>query len=206
MTPRTLLAWLLLAGWLGLAQPLVAGENLVTNPDFAQGLAPWNAIFAEPNETKYARNHQWVSVVPAPGGQGQAVKFTLNGAVAASEGVKLCTPLIPLQAAGGQRFEFGADILTEAPSLIVFFEGYQVDATQTDKGNDHFAGFARSYRATLFVKEPAGKWATVRRVITLPTKARYLPSHALLKLYAFHPAGTAYFRNVFLRPLPPEQN
>jgi hypothetical protein len=194
--------WLALC-WLCLAGPLAAGENLVANPDFSAGLAPWNATFAEPNETKYARNHQWVEVVAAPGAKGQAVKFSLNGAVAASEGVKLSTPLIPLHAEGGQRFEFGADILTEGPSLIIFFEGYQVDATQQDKGNDHFAGYARSYRATLFVKDPPGKWATVRREITLPKQAKYLPSHALLKLYAFHPAGTAYFRNVYLRPLPP---
>jgi len=196
---------LLAACWLGLVVRLAAGENLVANPDFAAGLEPWNAVFAEPNETKYARNHEWVEVVPAPAGEGKAVRFTLNGAVAASEGVKLCTPLIPLKAKGGQAFEFGADIFTDAPSLIIFFEGYQVDATQQDKGNDHFAGYARSYRATLFVKEPPGKWATVRRTLTLPTKERYLPSHALLKLYAFHPAGTAYFRNVILRPLPAAQ-
>ena len=192
-----LAAMLFVAVWCT-ARAAAPGENLVPNPDFKGGtLEQWKATFPEPNETKYARNHQWIAVVDAPKATGKAACFTLNGAVAASEGVKLLTVMMPVEK--GKTYEFGADVYSEGPSPIIFIEGYQKDETQTDDGNDHFKGYARVYRATIFVKNAGGKWATQTRTITPPEKERYQPTFMLIKLYGYYPEGKVYFKNVFLR-------
>jgi hypothetical protein len=198
---RRLLLGLLIAT---LAAARAGDPNRVPNPTFADGLKHWIVTFPEPNETKYSRNHQWVSLVPDPaGGTAKVLLFDFPGAVAASEGVKAVTELIKLDGQPGQEFVFGADVFSAGPTQMLFLEGYQVDAAQTEQGNDHYRGYARSYRATLFIREPPGKWATVTRRFKLPKEARYFPTHVLIKLYAYHPAGKAYFRNVYLRPVEP---
>ncbi len=176
-------------------------DNLVANPDFSDGFKGWIVHFPEENEQNYSRNHEWIEIAPGPEGKDKAIHFTLSAAVAASEGVKAVTPLMKIEDLPGKAYEFGAEVYSDNPSLILFIEGYQRDPEQQEKGNDHYPGFARSYRATIHVKIPRNQWGQAKRVITLPTQDRYRPSHMLIKLYAFHPAGNAWFRNVYLRPV-----
>jgi len=200
---RTKVRWVVAALFV-LASRLVAAPpaaNLVLNPDFAQGLAHWQTSFLNPNETKYARNHEWVSVVSAPDGKGKVAKFEFPGPVADSEGVKACSDLIAIDPTPGTSYEFGADVCSAGPSVILFIEGYQADPTQTVSGDNHFAGYVRVYRATLFVKAPKDSWSHELRQIKLPKEKRYCPSFISIKLYAFHPAGQVLFRHVFLRPV-----
>ena len=107
------------------------------------------------------------------------------------------------------RNEFGAEVYSTGPSPIIFIEGYQVDEERTENGNDRYAGFVRSYRATIHVKNAKGKWAPQSRILHPGAKPkRYRPTHMLVKLYAFHPQGDIYWRKVFLRKVktpPPER-
>ncbi len=178
------------------ASLLRAGDNLVRNPDFAAGLEHWTATFPEPNETNYSRNHLWVKVVQVDGKP--ALEYTLSAPVAASEGVKTVSDLIEVDPA--RSYEFGAEVWSAAPSLILFLEGYREDPERTEKGNDQYPGYVRTYRATIFVKGEKNAWQTVRRRISPMLKRRdKAPTHVLIKLYAYHPPGVARFRNVFLR-------
>ncbi len=180
------------------ALPAGAGENLVKNSDFTKKLEHWKTSFPEPNETKYAKNDQWVSVVDAPEGKGKALHYTINGTVAASEGVKTCTELIPVD--GSASYEFGCDVYTKGTAMVIFLEGYQKDPIQTKAGDDKYPGFARSYRATIFPKNGPNQWAPQSRVVNFGKQpAKYKPTHVLIKLYAFYPEGEVFFRNVFLR-------
>ncbi len=176
--------------------PLRAGDNLVANPAFKKRLKEWKVEFPEPNETKYANNHNWIKVVKAPGKAGKkAIEFALSGSVAASEGVKAVTPLLEIEE--GANYEFGAELKSMAPACKIFLEGYKKDPEYTENGNDRYAGFVRVYRATIHVKVPRGKWGVASRVLKPPK--RYQPTHVLIKLYAYWPAGKVYYTNVFLR-------
>ena len=176
------------------------GGNLVANGDFSKGMEAWNATFPEANETKYAKNHECVAVADAPGAAAgaKAVKLTLTKAVAESQGVKAVTPLMEVDPAAS--YEFGAELLTRGPSAIIFVEGYRRDPSQTAAGNDQYPGFVRCYRATIQPKCGRGAWSAQARTIELgKLKEKYRPTHLLVKLYAFNPAGEIFFRNVFLR-------
>lgn len=175
-------------------------ENLVPNGDFAKGLEGWQVQFLEPNETKYAHNHEWVSVVDAPKASGKAIKFEFGAGPASSEGVKAITGLIPIDPAGS--YEFGADLLSTGSTMKIFLEGYKVSPEHQDQGSDQFAGYVRCYRKVIHVKSGVGAWATERQVADIGTlKPRYQPTFVVIKLYAYWPAGTVHYRNVFLRQL-----
>ena len=174
--------------------------NLVRNGDFARGLEGWTATFPEANETKYAKNHACVSAADAPNAAAgaKAVKFTLTKSVAESQGVKAVTPLMEVDPVAS--YEFGAELLTLGPSAIIFVEGYRRDPSQTAAGNDQYPGFVRCYRATIQPKCGRGAWSPQARTIELgKLREKYRPTHLLVKLYAFNPAGDIFFRNVFLR-------
>ncbi len=174
-----------------------AGRNLVSNSDFSHGLKDWQVRFAEPNEEKYARNHQWVKDVFTPDdGPGFSLEFKLTPEVAASEGVKAVTGLMEL--ADGVKYEFGADVQTRGPAVKIFVEGYVRDPEQRESGNDQYPGFRRVYRKTIHVKGTIGEWQAWRQTINPP--ARYEPTHAVIKLYAYLNPGLVYFRNVVLQP------
>lgn len=176
------------------------GGNLVCNGDFSKGLEAWHTTFPEANETKYAKNHECVAVAAAPGAaaNAKAVRFTLTQAVADSQGVKAVTPLMEVDPAAS--YEFGAELLTRGPAAIIFIEGYRRDPSQTVAGNDQYPGFVRCYRATIFPKCGPGVWSPQARTVELGRlQGKYRPTHLLIKLYAFHPAGEIFFRNVFLR-------
>jgi len=184
-----------------LAAAAWAGEaaNLVANPGFEKGDQGWKTRFPEPTETKYARNHEWVGVVARPDGGGRCLRFGLNGAVAASEGVKAVTPMLPI--AAGQTYEFGADVLTRGPTLKIFLEGYRAEAGRTDSGADQYPGYRRCYRSVIHVRNGVGAWATASQVAKIPDAERYRPTHVLLKLYAYWPEGEAFYDNAFVRPV-----
>lgn len=174
-------------------------ENLLVNGKFSDGLKQWKVTFPEANETKYGRNHQWTEVVAAPVGGGKCLQFTLNNAVASSEGVKACSELIKIEP--GATYEFGADVMSAGPSPIIFIEGYKEDPERQETGDNQYPGFVRTYRATIQVKDAGGKnWKPQRREITPKgsTKGNQ-PTHLLVKLYAYYPEGKIWFRNVFLR-------
>lgn len=192
-----LLISLLLAGRMA-AAPAAPDVNLVPNPRFADELKHWQVEFPEANETKYQNNHTWTHVVADPAGGGKCLEFTLTGAVAASEGVKACTELIPVEV--GASYEFGAEVMSTAPSPIIFIEGYKVDPTQTVAGDNQVPGYARCYRATIQVKGAGKDWKRETREIT--PKKGYQPTHMIVKLYGYYPEGKVYFRNVFLRKIP----
>ena len=170
--------------------------NRLGNGDFSRGLAEWTVRFPEPNETKYARNHLWVDTVENPLGEGVVARFSLNRSVAASEGVKASTPLLPVEP--GVAYEFGADILSEEPTAKVILEGYVEDAERTARGADQIPGFRRIYRAVIHPKGVSGSvWTSHRRRIAPPS--RHQPTHVLVKLYAYWPEGKIFYDNVFLR-------
>lgn len=185
---------------LALAVPLRAGEqNLLPNGDFGKGLARWKVTFPEANETKYSRNHDWITVVDSPGGGGKAVRFVLSEGVAASEGVKAVTEMVEIDPAGA--YEFGADVFTRGPTLKMFIEGYVKEPKQQVAGNDMYPGFVRVYRASIHVRTGPEAWSTQRRVFDLSKAPKAnRPTHVLVKIYAYWPKGEAFYRNVFLRP------
>lgn len=173
------------AGW---------AQNLVPNPDFRRGLENWKVRFEEPNETKYARNHEWIEVVADPHDGGRCIQFALTPAVAASEGVKAVTPLIEIET--GVDYEFGADVMTLGPAVKIMLEGYYVDPEQTAAGGDNYPGFRRIYRKVIHARGATDSWKPFYQDISPP--ARYQPTHVVVKLYAYHPAGQVMFRNVRL--------
>ncbi len=171
--------------------------NHVPNPEFKQKLQHWQTQFPEKNETKYNGNHRLVSVVDAPAGRaGKAIELNSIPKVAGSQGVKAVTPLIRIRE--DQAYEFGADVLSLAPAVKIFIEGYKEEAERTEAGNDRYPGFVRCYRAAIHVKVPKRKWGAASRIIKPPK--RYQPTHVLIKLYCYWPTGKVYFTNVFLRP------
>lgn len=180
-----------------------AGENLVPDPDFRHGLEHWKVRFPEPNETKYANNHQWVSVAAAPGG-GKALKMVSKGSVAASEGVKAVTPMIEIDPEGS--YEFGAETWSSGTAVKIFIEGYQKDPERTEAGADAYPGYVRVYRKTMHVKTPPKKWGkSLQELHFAQRHKRYRPDALLIKLYCYWPAGEVYFRDVTLRPIPPKE-
>jgi hypothetical protein len=179
-------------------------DNLLPDPSLKEGLKHWKTTFPEPNETKYARNHEWVTTESAPKASGKAITFTLNGKVAASEGVKASSPLIPVDAE--KAYEFGADVLSSGCAVKIFIEGYKEDPEYTEAGNDRYPGFRRCYRCVIHYKGKPGQWQQAIQTFPIAKKGkrlalrkRHQPTHVLIKLYAYHPAGTVHFRNVFLR-------
>jgi hypothetical protein len=177
--------------------PLNAQTNLIANSGFDQKdnpLAHWIVTFKEKNETKYHRNHKWVSIV-TDSDKGACLQFAFPEDVAASEGVKALTQMIPVKP--DSAYTFGAELKSAGPSVIVFLEGYKVDPEQKQNGHDFFAGYSRIYRATIHVKSPKGLWSREARTIKPPK--RFQPTHMMIKLYAFHPKGKVLFKNVFLR-------
>jgi len=185
-----------------------SSKNLVSNPHFDQNLEGWQASFPEANETKYARNSEWITITtvgddkskisdddPADP-QDKIVTFTLSKQVAASEGVKLVSDLMPVDPTYSYRF--GADVQTHGPKPIIFLEGYQVDSERKESGSDQIPGYVRVWRATIHVKEGKGLWQRATRVINFPKQERFRPAFIRIKLYAYHPAGEVSFDNVFL--------
>lgn len=205
MWTRLILALLVAAplAWGGSRRPAnrrpgkAGWKNLIANADFSDGLKHWKVEFPEPNETKYSRNHEHIKIVPAPNRGGNAIKFTLSGGVAASEGVKAVTEMMPIEQ--GTAYEFGADVFSEGPAPIIFVEGYQEDPEREDVGDNQYKGFVRVYRATIHVKNAGGKWASQLRAIKPPPTKRHQPTHILIKLYAYWPKGQIHFANAFLR-------
>ena len=180
-----------------MAMPLSveAGGNLVKNGNFTKKLEHWKVEFPETNESKYNDNHRYVKLVAAPRSRGKCVEFTLTAPVAASQGVKAITDFIPI--CQGVTYEYGAEIFRDGPQVKIFIEGYEKDPEQTEAGNDCYLGFSRVYRAPIHVKTNNRAWHTVSRRFEPPKQFR--PSHVIIKLYAYHPAGKVYFRDVFLR-------
>lgn len=173
-------------------------DNLLKNGDFTQSLSHWKIRFDAPTETKYGRNHEWITVERQVQGAPAAIRFTLTPAVAASEGVKASTPLIPLKPE--TAYEFGCRIRSQGPSAKVILEGYQRDPERTDDGADQIPGFKRIYRAVIHPKDISGEWSRHRRVIHPPT--RYQPTHVLIKLYAYLGTGEIHFTDVYLEQAP----
>ncbi len=190
-----MLGWLAGGGGLLLVAAESAALNLVRNPAFEDGMKFWQIRFPEENETKYRRNHEWVEVVANPDGPGKCVQFSIPPSVAASEGVKVVTEMVELTP--GKQYEFGADVRSMAPAVKIFLEGYRRDPEQTVAGDNQYRGFVRCYRKVIHVHAELGTWSTEIQKLNPP--ARYLPTHVVVKLYAFHPAGKVYFRNVILR-------
>ena len=174
-----------------LSAAVSAGENLVKNGDFKDGLDHWKVRFEEPTETKYGQNHRWVEA--DEGG----IKFTLVPKVAASEGVKAATPLIPVET--GVGYEFGCRLRSQGPSPKIILEGYREDPTRTAAGADQYPGYKRVYRAVIHPKNVSAQWSEHSRVINPP--ARYQPTHVLIKLYAYLGSGDIVFTDVFLRAI-----
>jgi hypothetical protein len=196
MTIGRIIGAVICAGSVFSARAGPGDANLVRNADFSRGLEHWQVTFLEPNEKKYHRNHEWVEVVSNPDGPGKCLQFSIPPAVAASEGVKAVTPLMPIET--GVQYEFGADVWTSGTALIIFIEGYREDPEQQTAGDNFYPGYRRIYRKTIQFKGGPGKWQTARAVAAPPK--RYQPTHVLIKLYAYYPAGTVRFRNVVLRP------
>ncbi len=170
--------------------------NWLRNGDFRHGLHGWTVRFPEAGETVYSRNHEWIEVSDNPLGTGRVIRFTLSRAVAATEGVKAATPLMPVEA--GVSYQFGADILSLGPSAKIILEGYVEDAERTAAGADQIPGYRRIYRAVIHPKGVSGReWTTHRRIIAPPV--RYQPTHVLFKLYAYWPEGVIYFDNAEFR-------
>ena len=71
----------------------------------------------------------------------------------------------------------------------------------TDAGADQYPGYKRCYRSVIHVRSGAGDWATESQVAEVPDDERYRPTHVLIKIYAYYPAGEAFYDNVFLRPV-----
>ena len=177
-----------------------AGGNLVKNGDFAKGLEAWTTTFPGTNETKYAKNHEAVSVADAPGAPAgaKALKFSLSKSVAESQGVKVVTPLLAVGAV--PSCEFGAEVMVRGPSVILFAEGYRADPSQKESGNDQYPGYVRCWRATIFPKCGPGVWSPQARTVNLAKlPERNRPTHILVKLYAYGAAGEVFFRHIFLR-------
>jgi hypothetical protein len=169
-----------------------AGEpNLVKNGDFKHGSEHWKVHFGEPTETKYSQNHRWVEV------ERGAIKFTLVPTVAASEGVKAATPLIPVEAGAG--YEFGCRLRSQGPKPKIILEGYRADPSRTAAGADQYPGYKRVYRAVIHPKNVSAQWSEHSRVFNPPE--RYQPTHVLIKLYAYLGSGDIFFTDVFLRKI-----
>ncbi len=177
-----------------IATAVAGAQNLVPNPDFKNGLETWKVRFEEPNETKYAKNHQWIEIISDPKGSGRCMQFSLNPAVAASEGVKAVTPLIEIEK--GVEYEFGAEAMSLGPTVKMMLEGYYVDPDQKAAGGDNYPGYRRIYRKVIHARGAADSWKPFYQTISPPK--RYQPTHVVIKLYAYHPAGKAMFRNVRL--------
>jgi hypothetical protein len=188
-----LLSLLLLAG----SRSGGPAENLLPDPGFRQLSRHWQVRFPEANETKYANNHKAVRLATSRAGV-RCLEFRLDQGTAASQGVKTCSKLIAVQP--GRAYTFGVSFQTEGPKPIVFLEGYRVAPGQELAGDNHYPGFERIYRATIQPQPAAGEWQTVQRTVKPPP--RYQPSHLLLKLYAYWPAGTIRFRDPFLCSAP----
>lgn len=167
-------------------------ENLVPNGDFADGLKGWKVHFPEANEQNYARNHEWLQVTDGE------LLVTMPAKVAALAGVKAVSELIPVSGGPETELEFGAELFSEAPSVIIFIEAYQEDPERTEVGDNQYPGYVRSYRATIHVKAKKGEWATVRRTIKPFKRERYAPSHVLIKLFTYQSAGSVRFRRAFI--------
>ena len=178
------------------ALPVLAGENLVENPDFKLGLEHWKIKFPEPNEKKYGRNHQQVQVVANPAGPGNCIVLNVVGELT-NAGVKAVTGLMPVEK--GVTYEFGGDILSEGPPGFIFLEGYVVDPDRTMAGDNQYPGFRRIYRKKVPYGATDGKWQTLTRQATPP--ARYQPTHVLLKLYAYEKVGKVFFTNLIFTPV-----
>ena len=178
------------------------GANLVSNPNFrkgAKGLEFWQIEFLEGNETKYSANHLAVDVVQAPELPGKkAIHFTVDVAAAASQGIKASSTLIKVTP--DRVYEFGANVKSSGCACKVFLEGYVEDPEQKKTGSDLIPGFTRVYRSVLHVSVPAGAWGVADRVIDFTQiKERYRPTHLLVKLYAYWPAGQVHYTDVFLQ-------
>lgn len=171
------------------------GENLVLNPDFEYGLAYWKADFPAPNETKYADNQKFVSVVDNPDGEGRVVLLDIAPEVASSQGVKAVTRLMRIEK--GASYQFGAEVYTTGSSVKIFLEGYREDPAQNEAGHDKYPGLRRVFRKTIHVRQKANEWGEWYQVAAAPP-ARYQPTIVLVKLYGYHPAGKVYFRHVVL--------
>jgi hypothetical protein len=181
---------------------VVVGANLVPNPDFkkgAKGLEFWQTEYLEGNETKYSANHLAAEVVPAPDLPGKkAILFTVDVAAAASQGIKAQSALIRI--VPDRVYEFGANVKSSGCACKVFLEGYVEDPEQKKSGSDQIPGFSRLYRSVLHVAAPPGQWGVADRVIDFTqVKERYRPTHLLVKLYAYWPAGQVYYTDVFLQ-------
>ena len=132
------------------------GENLVLNPDFEYGLAYWKADFPAPNETKYADNQKFVSVVDNPDGEGRVVLLDIAPEVASSQGVKAVTRLMRIEK--GASYQFGAEVYTTGSSVKIFLEGYREDPAQNEAGHDKYPGLRRVFRKTIHVRQKANEW------------------------------------------------
>jgi hypothetical protein len=188
---------LLLALWL-IPVIVSAGDaypNLVPNFDFKDGLEKWQSQFPFPNESKYNDNHEFVKAVSYPKRAGKVVELALNAKTAASEGVKVSSAMIPIEK--GKYYEFGADVFSEGPTSKIFLEGYKVDPEQQAEGDNQYKGYVRCFRAVIHVKDAGGRWATQRMIMDAPL--RYQPTHVMIKLYGYYPAGKLYYSNVYLR-------
>ncbi len=171
--------------------------NLVRNGEFKENLKHWKIKFTEPNETKYSKNHESVNLVADVAGAKNALQFRLTPAVAASQGVKAVTELIPV--AAGQTYEFGCSIRSLGPSVKIILEGYKEAPERKTAGADQYPGFKRIYRAVIHPRNLSQNWSEHKRTFTPPP--RYQPTHVLIKLYAYLGQGNVFFKEVFLRNL-----
>jgi hypothetical protein len=131
-----------------------------------------------------------VEWVRRPGGAetDKCLTYRLKKDTAASSGIAVLSESIPVEE--GACYRVGADILSKAPSVILFVKGYADIAGQPREIYNHQARY---------YPEKKGEWE--RRM----TEA-FRPRHPWLKvqslrvmLYAYWPAGDVYFDNVSVR-------
>lgn len=192
----------------GAVAPLHAGDNLVRNPSFADGLKHWMTAW-EGSGYYGEENGKRISLVADPTHEkaGKVMLFDIPPNVAANEGVAAATLIFEVQPYA--VYEFGADVYSTGTAPVIFLEGYRANPEQTHQNYEEQRGYERFYRASIHVKNGRGSWATQKRRIDLSDKAaRYQPTHVQIKLYAYYPAGKVYWTNVYMRmvePPPPDK-
>jgi hypothetical protein len=185
----------------------LAGENLVPQPTFKDGLPGW--ITSRPNTQYYGEdNAKRISLASDPknSGRGTVLLFTMPQGVGDVEGVTISSVMFPVKPYA--KYEFGVDVYSSGPAPIVFIEAYKKDEERDEEGPDLYPGYVRVYRATIHVKNAQGNWAPQSRKIDLSTKAkRYQPDFFIIKLYAYLGAGKIYWANPYVRmTAPPPEN
>ncbi len=141
-----------------------------------------------------------VSWLPADGGQGKLIRFTIPREVAETTGVLYYSDLFPVEEGATYRFKCRWRSTGTAAKVFIkcyddFESGYQ------SKGADQASGQKREvYRSQQNLKGEAGAWHEHTEDFT-PRHSQYHPSWGRVMLYAYYPAGVVEWDDVEVRLL-----